>query len=287
MTERGERDRRDGQPGDAVLRAMDRSVVALLRYFGLSSPGAVVEEDGDLVMVAGAVAYPGPMHNAVFRANPSASPAATIDRALDFFRHRHRRFVLWASEHADDDLKRIAIDRGFTVRGGGGRGSAAMYTDEPLAQQALPEGVRLEPVTDAGRSGAFVRVVAGAFAGRADPQPEVATTSLFGQPALLLAPQVSALLARVGKDDAGAAMTYLDGGVANLCWVGTLPRFRGRGIAAALTTACVNAAFSERGAGLAVLQSSTMGEPLYARLGFREATRYARLLSPDPVAPSS
>lgn len=65
-----------------------------------------------------------------------------------------------------------------------------------------------------------------------------------------------------------AASLVVAGGAAGIYNVGTLEPARRRGIGAAMTTAAVKRG-AERGLGLATLQASTMGRPIYERLGFR------------------
>ena len=68
-------------------------------------------------------------------------------------------------------------------------------------------------------------------------------------------------------------MTTVLDGVGFVGWVGTTEAARGRGAGAAITVAATNAAF-DRGARLASLQASPMGESIYARLGYRELFNY-------------
>lgn len=65
-----------------------------------------------------------------------------------------------------------------------------------------------------------------------------------------------------------AASLVVAGGAAGIYNVGTLEPARRRGIGAAMTGAAVRRG-AERGLELATLQASTMGRPIYERLGFR------------------
>jgi ribosomal protein S18 acetylase RimI-like enzyme len=65
----------------------------------------------------------------------------------------------------------------------------------------------------------------------------------------------------------GTASLMTAGGAAGIYNVTTIERARGRGIGAALTAAAVHAG-RERGLEFATLQASTMGRPVYERLGF-------------------
>jgi GNAT superfamily N-acetyltransferase len=66
-------------------------------------------------------------------------------------------------------------------------------------------------------------------------------------------------------------------GVAVLYFVGTAPDQRRRGVGTAMTTAALALA-RDRGIRTAAVISTSMGEPMYRRIGFREVAHY-RLLS--------
>jgi GNAT superfamily N-acetyltransferase len=69
------------------------------------------------------------------------------------------------------------------------------------------------------------------------------------------------------------AWSYLHGTDCGLYAIGTVPRMRRRGLAAALIQH-VLADAHRRGARTASLQSTPMGEPLYRSLGFAPVGRY-------------
>ena len=68
--------------------------------------------------------------------------------------------------------------------------------------------------------------------------------------------------------------------------VATPPEFRGRGYGAAITAHVASEALTH-GADLAWLQSSSMGESVYLRLGFREVETYILLTRPHEVSGTS
>jgi GNAT superfamily N-acetyltransferase len=72
----------------------------------------------------------------------------------------------------------------------------------------------------------------------------------------------------------GVASVFISGHVAGIYNVGTVEEHRGKGIGTAMTLAGALQARS-RGCQVAVLQSSKLGLPVYARMGFREICRYA------------
>ena len=70
-----------------------------------------------------------------------------------------------------------------------------------------------------------------------------------------------------------AAAVYVTHGVAGIGWVGTVPDHRGKGYGEAVTWATIQEGF-RRGAAIANLQASSMGRPIYERMGFITATEY-------------
>ncbi|WP_190211426.1 GNAT family N-acetyltransferase [Kitasatospora indigofera] len=83
---------------------------------------------------------------------------------------------------------------------------------------------------------------------------------------LLGEPGIRAWLARVEGQDAGACLTYDNGGTVGVYWVATLPAHRSRGVARALLETAL-AAHPDRPA---TLVSTLLAEPLYRKLGFVE-----------------
>ena len=97
---------------------------------------------------------------------------------------------------------------------------------------------------------------------------------------MLPGPDREACLGYLGGEPVACASVFLAEGVGMICWVGSLPAARGRGLAAACTAWATNRAF-DLGADAAALQASVMGEPVYRRMGYEEAYAY-RLLGFTP-----
>ena len=76
-------------------------------------------------------------------------------------------------------------------------------------------------------------------------------------------------VARLAGRPVATAMDTVEGHAATIYCVATIPEARGRGIGGAVTAAAVVDARS-RGARVVSLETSTMGRPVYRRLGFRE-----------------
>jgi Acetyltransferase (GNAT) family len=91
---------------------------------------------------------------------------------------------------------------------------------------------------------------------------------LFNRPVILSAKGTSMYIGECSEKPVATSLLYLSNGVAGIYGVSTLPEFRGRGFGGALTAFAVKEGFSN-GCDLASLQSSSLGVPVYFKLGFR------------------
>ncbi len=170
----------------------------------------------------------------------------------------------------------------------------------PLEPADPPKIVELRPVQDVHGCNDFAAVVAAGYSVRAepaaettdlngaavingDPQPPEAATALFGEPRSLLSPWTYAVVAYLEGEPVSCAVLYERDGVGGLYWVSTVQGARRRGLGELVTRATVNEGF-RRQARLVVLQASTMGAPMYRRLGFVEVTRHRRYVGGGSAA---
>jgi ribosomal protein S18 acetylase RimI-like enzyme len=267
-----------------LLQASDENAVEALRHFTRLTPGGVVEEDDELVLAASSHPYVGPMHNAAFRIDPRADPHRVVTRAQHFFWSLGRGFVLWVSGHADSDLAEAARDSGLRPRGPG-QGAAGMVVDVPFDEWELPPQTQLVRVTDVSHAKAFGTIVADAFADRPTPQPREATLAMFANPEVLLHHQVISYIAQIDDIPVACAMAFISAATGGIYWVSTVQQARNRGLGNLLTRVLTNLSFAS-GTDAVVLQSSSMGESLYRRMGFRELTRYQRYICHSRVPDS-
>jgi GNAT superfamily N-acetyltransferase len=93
-------------------------------------------------------------------------------------------------------------------------------------------------------------------------------------------PQVRCYSGLVDGSVVATSMLIATGAVAGIYWVATLEDRRGQGYGEALTWAAV-AGGRDLGCGIASLQASKLGRPVYARMGFEHGVDYAHLLPPE------
>jgi GNAT superfamily N-acetyltransferase len=100
---------------------------------------------------------------------------------------------------------------------------------------------------------------------------------LFGLPSGLLAgadhTAFHLAVARLGGEDAAAALAFDHGGDSGIYNVGTIERARRRGLGTALTALQLHDA-RDRGCRTASLQATPMAERVYAAVGFRDLGRF-------------
>jgi len=102
--------------------------------------------------------------------------------------------------------------------------------------------------------------------------PKEQTEAYFAVPQRLLSPKLIIYIAYLNGQPASTAMALMTEQVAGIYWVGTTKAARGRGLAEACVRLVGNAGFA-RGAKIAALQASPMGEPIYQRIGYRTIDR--------------
>ena len=70
------------------------------------------------------------------------------------------------------------------------------------------------------------------------------------------------------------------GAIAGIYWVATLEKYRGRGLGEAITWESVKGGIA-LGCGIASLQASVLGQPVYERMGFRTPFDYVHFGTPE------
>jgi ribosomal protein S18 acetylase RimI-like enzyme len=145
---------------------------------------------------------------------------------------------------------------------------------ERLRSAAPPAGVEIRRVDD----GATLARVAEADAAAFDV--DAVLTRAFLPDQVLQDPTQHVFAAFADDDVVGAGEGGLADGVLGVFGIATVPAFRRRGVAAALTSRLIEDLAS--GADLAVLQSSRLGFGVYERLGFREMSTWEVWAQPSP-----
>jgi GNAT superfamily N-acetyltransferase len=179
------------------------------------------------------------------------------------------------------EAARAAADELAGVYRGAGVPTWALWLRSPLRHLEPPATMTSVPgMTADTRTLVMTRTVTpGAFSHPAVVRTSIEVASLAtDEPVLTLAepdgvPGLDGwVFVHEGAAVAGA-WSYLHGTDCGLYAIGTVPRMRRRGLAAALIQHVLADAY-RRGARTASLQSTPMGEPLYRSLGFAPVGRY-------------
>ena len=228
-------------------------------------PHEIVERDG-VLLFAGASDFPG-FCNGVRRVDDAVPGTSVVEMALEYFTAHRRGFSLYSRVlPVDDDLFEAAESAGVAIFGD----SPQMICRARVPDRAIPVGVTIDLVEGPADVADFTRICGEAYTVYGAPAD--ATASHFNGPNALAGPNVHAALARLDGAPVGAALILMSHGIAGVYWVAVTAAARGRGIAFAITQFLTNRAF-DLGAVHVQLQASTMGEPVYRRMGFEELHR--------------
>ena len=250
-----------------LAAALERHPVEYWRTVSRYLPDAELHDEGDATWLATSVPFfP---FNQVLCASLAEDTDAAIGALLARFRARRLPFCWNLGPSARPAGLAARLEARRPTRSSSMPGMT-LDISAALPSPAPPDGLRIERVRDAAALERW------AFA----------YTHGFG-----LAPGFVDALAgaylRIGFDDAApfrhyvglldgepvaCSTMFLDGAVAGLWHIATLPEARRRSIGAALTIAPLGDA-RDAGYDTAILYASEMGEPLYRRLGFRELLR--------------
>lgn len=232
-----------------------------------SGADGAVEERGGIVLFAAGSDFP-VLVNGAFALDPAVGPSELLDVADDWFGTRGRGYTVFAGEvDGGRELAAAAEARAMLPV----LDMPEMVVRAPVEERPLPAGTRLRWVDDHASMADFVAVQAGAYATYGMPG-DVATRTITDLRAFT-EPQVHSVVAYLDGEPVAGAQTVLSHGIAGVYWVGTLEPARGRGLGDAVTRAVTNRAFS-LGATANSLQASTMGEAIYARMGYETLYRY-------------
>lgn len=216
--------------------------------------------------IAGGVAGPVAVaHSYVDTAIPTdvtVAPSVFFDAACSFFDRAGRDLVLWVPSNSPAHLAE-ATARDLAANG---TSVPAMVASRPVAGTA---DVRVEMADDDSFE------IVGSLCERGYEQPGMGW--LMATQQSYQAPNSYWHLAFDGGVPVSAACGFRTGDIGGVYSVATPPEFRGRGFAAAVTSAAANHLF-ELGASHVVLQASAMGHPVYERLGFTTYDHYERFL---------
>ena len=203
--------------------------------------------------------------NGVARTDPGVAPAEVLARADAFFGDRGYTLVTHPEHDQDLDAHVESLDL-FSFGT-----SPEMVCRQRLADVERTDGIVLRQATDEAGIADFVSVGSAAYPSLG--MPATAMGEAINRYDRVLEPHIAVVLAYDDDQPVAAAQAVLSHGIAGVYWVGTLEAARGKGLGEAVCRWVTNWAF-DQGAAAQTLQASTMGEPIYVRMGYETLYRY-------------
>lgn len=234
---------------------------------GSGLAGEIAERDG-VLLYAGGSDFP-VFANGAYRLDPAVAADDVIDLADAWFAERNRGWSLGTTNWADgdQDLIEAAEARGLlTVMD-----TPGMVCTERLADAVPPEGIELRVLSTPEEGAAFVAMSDQAYTSLG--MPAGALIAMAPEPLRIPTPHIVTVAAYEGETLMSGAQVLFSHGIAGIYLVGTAEAARGRGLAELVTRAVTNVGF-DGGAPFVTLQASSMGEPIYRRMGYQELYRF-------------
>lgn len=255
----------DDSSAEVLARADQNMIRTWSSVIGSIEGAREHESDGALMLSSG---LPVPLFNPAFVAGPVEDPDATVAAVSGFYGGETLPFITYFRDDVCPGLADACTRAGLIE-----------YFQPPLMVMD-PIGVAPEPpagleisVVDDSTAPDHFAVLAEAF-----EAPVELIQRAFGA-TLANTPGFTALLGTLDGVPVATSAASIQGGVAGVYNVATIPSARGKGIGAALTWAAVRAG-ADAGETVSILQSSEEGQPVYTRMGFAIPARYRQLEGP-------
>ena len=214
-----------------MLQLSDLNLAESYREISRWNPNTDMAEQGDILFVSGAGTFPA--INFVIRVGnkPRSSPDRLITQAKDFFGARKRSFTIIIRAHLDKDL----LDKCKEMELLQVSNTPGMVIEDMIEDIPLPDGVRLQHVTNQAMANDFAEVAALSFTTLG--LPEDVGRNVFSNPSALLVPYIYPVVAYIDNKPASCALALLSHSIGGIYYVGTIEAARGKGLAEHCTRA--------------------------------------------------
>jgi len=222
-----------------------------------------IEIDGLLLAFAN---VPDPPVNSVLVISEPSDPPAALAAAEAEFRERDRPFGIDVAVGRHPSVDRAIRSAGFSLLFSW---PAMAVRIDDLPEPSLPDGVRVDPVSDA-RGAAAVALVEIALVDPAELDDGSEIAERFYAAGSYGVEGARSFVAWDGDEPLGIAAAHLNEEAIGIFGVGVVPGARRRGIASALSVIAARAFPAD----LAWLHASDEARIVYERLGFREVVEW-------------
>jgi hypothetical protein len=206
---------------------------------------------------------PLPQMNGVWLGGGDVLEVAEIERICQEVEGKGVPFWLQARQSLTIDVAAIVDELGFRLADS----EAGMVVRRDELTAARSTSLRVERITEGDGLRTAMEVAAAGF-----ETPTELMEPMYSAD-VLATPGVSVYLGRSEGQPVSTAVSYLANDTLGIFGVATPNSFRRRGFGTAITAHACDRGFID-GARLAWLQSSSLGEPVYRRLGFRRVETY-------------
>jgi ribosomal protein S18 acetylase RimI-like enzyme len=234
---------------------MAAAIPGFWRHRVTSCGGVVHEVDGLAVCLSG---VPDEPFNPTLVERLPADPTAALEAAARYYAPAGLSFGIDLEASAHTPVREAADRSGLRVVESRPGMAVAMRDRQRLP---LPSGVEIVGVAEPKLLDRVASIDAEAFEG------DATLARMFVPDALLDDPAQRVYVAMIDGRIVGAGESAIADGVIGVFGIATVPAFRRRGVASALTSFLLDDRADE--ADLAVLQSSALGHGVYEALGFR------------------
>ena len=209
---------------------------------------------------------PSPIFNGVLKARLQPDTLEKrIEEMLELYRLRNLPMYWWVGPASSpDDLGEHLESHGLTLEDR----APGMAVDLGLLKNLEPPNeVRIERVNNKQILAGWIRVLTSVFG--TPSECSEACLEMFDRAGYALDGKLWNYVGILGDEIVATSTVFLDGDVAGIYNVATVPEARGKGVGAAMTLAPLLKA-REMGCRLGILQSSQIGYGVYKGLGFQE-----------------
>jgi len=251
-----------------LRQAMDENLADFWRGYAMAADHFRIEFPG---IIGLATIVPHPVFNgAVLTRAPGADAAALQAALAPELARRATGGTWWLGARASDKDTRVRLsDLGLKADH---TAPAMALAPEDLAPGGNIEGFEIWLASTRAERELFGHTAGAAFGFPSGLIPALARMELGPPPEALSAQR--RYIGYLDDQPVAVSANLVSRGVVGIYAVATLPEARGRGIGAAMTRRAAQDGFAA-GATAAVLQASPMGQPVYARMGFRTIGEYA------------